>query len=557
MSYPLSDRLVATLREDMREEGGGADLHTRLLAATGLQGEAYLKAVANLLGLAFCVKPEKMQARFDLLGFAECQQHDCILVEDTLHHLYLVVADGFNAELRRWAYHRVTPPHRVAVTMPTALQAALAKHEHTHRAMSQLELQGSGADGEEKIIEISLTSIGQDASPVVQLVNSTLYDAVKSKASDIHFERSESGLHVKYRIDGTLLPAGDAPGSKLAEQAISRIKVLAELDISEHRIPQDGRFKVSMNGRALDFRVSVMPSIWGEDAVLRILDKQGMGDEWKSLKLDILGLEAQTMAAIRSLAREPYGLLLVTGPTGSGKSTTLYSALTEINDGSEKIITIEDPVEYQLPGVLQIPVNDKKGLTFARGLRSVLRHDPDKILIGEIRDGETAGIAVQAAQTGHLVFASVHANSAFSVLDRFLNMGIDSNSFVDSLIGIVAQRLIRKNCTHCSAPDTPSQELLDTIGRGFSKEEVAGWTFRRGTGCEHCRGTGYLGRRAIAEVLRMNDTLKASLGSGASPQESMKLAREQGFTPLRDAALRAVSRGETTIDEVNRVTILD
>lgn len=556
MTYALTEELVQALRQDLLDEGG-TDLQARIVEATGLQGELYLKAISSLLGIAYCVKPEKLKPCFDQLGFAECQEHDCILVQDSAQQLYLVVADPFDAKLRRWAYHRIAVPHRIALTQPAGLQAALAKHEHSHRAMSQIELRGGSADGEEKVIEISLTSIGQDASPVVQLVNSTLYDAVKSKASDIHFERSETGLHVKYRIDGTLLPAGEAAGSKIAEQAISRIKVLAELDISEHRIPQDGRFKVSMNGRALDFRVSIMPSIWGEDAVLRILDKQGMGDEWKTLKLDILGLDAKTMAAIRGLAREPYGLMLVTGPTGSGKSTTLYSALTEINDGTEKIITIEDPVEYQLPGVLQIPVNDKKGLTFARGLRSVLRHDPDKILIGEIRDGETAGIAVQAAQTGHLVFASVHANSAFSVIDRFLHMGIDTNSFVDSLIGIVAQRLIRKNCIHCVASDRPSKELLATISRNYSQSEHAKWTFKRGKGCERCRGTGYLGRRAIAEVLRMNEALKEAFASGKTPVECVKLAREMGFVPLRDVALRAVMRGETTIDEVNRVTIVD
>jgi general secretion pathway protein E len=341
----------------------------------------------------------------------------------------------------------------------------------------------------------------------------------------------------------------------MAEQIVSRIKVLAELDISEHRVPQDGRFKAKVNNRDVDFRVSIMPSIHGEDAVLRILDKQGGGDAFKSLRLETLGHEEQTMAAIRSLSHEPYGLLLVTGPTGSGKSTTLYATLSEINNGEEKIITIEDPVEYQLPGVLQIPVNDKKGLTFARGLRSILRHDPDKILVGEIRDGETANIAVQAALTGHLVLTSVHANNAFSVIDRFIHMGVEPNSFVDALIGVVAQRLIRKVCPHCVGDDHPSVELL--AASGLTRTQVGKWTFRKGAGCPACRNTGYLGRKAIAEVLRLDDDLKQAIAKHAPAVELKKIALSNGFISMRQIALNAVARGETTLQEINRVTFVD
>ncbi|HSC80301.1 MAG TPA: GspE/PulE family protein, partial [Chitinolyticbacter sp.] len=318
--------------------------------------------------------------------------------------------------------------------------------------------------------------------------------------------------------------------------------------------PQDGRFKVMMNQRDVDFRVSIMPSIWGEDAVLRVLDKQG-GDAFKQLRLDVLGHDEQTMAAIRNLSHEPYGLLLVTGPTGSGKSTTLYATLSEINTGEEKIITIEDPVEYQLAGVLQIPVNDKKGLSFARGLRSILRHDPDKILVGEIRDGETANIAVQAALTGHLVLTSVHANNVFSVLDRFMHMGVEPNSFVDALIGVVAQRLIRKICPHCITDDVPDDETLKVSG--LTREQVAGWRFRKGSGCQACRDTGYLGRRAIAEVLRLNDELKQGIAARGPAVEIKQLADRHGFISMRRVALKAVARGETTLQEINRVTFVD
>jgi len=388
----------------------------------------------------------------------------------------------------------------------------------------------------------------------VKLVNSTLYDALKTGASDIHLESAGNRLAIKYRIDGVLSQVGVAQGADMAEQIVSRVKVMAELDIAERRIPQDGRFKVRVKGREVDFRVSIMPSIFGEDAVLRILDKQTLADEFHGLRLDVLGFDEPTVAWLRKLAAEPYGMLLVTGPTGSGKTTTLYAILSEINNGRDKIITIEDPVEYQLPGILQIPVNEKKGLTFARGLRSILRHDPDKIMVGEIRDPETAQIAVQSALTGHLVFTTVHANNVFDVIGRFMHMGLDPYSFVSALNGVAAQRLVRMTCTECSIEERPAEALL--AASGVTEEQVEHWQFRTGKGCGHCRGTGYRGRKAIAETFILNDEMRELISTRQPVRAVKEAARKLGTRSLREAALDLVIRGETTLEEVNRVTFV-
>jgi general secretion pathway protein E len=330
---------------------------------------------------------------------------------------------------------------------------------------------------------------------------------------------------------------------------------MAELDISETRVPQDGRFKVRSRGREIDVRVSVIPSIFGEDAVLRILDKQALSDHLQGLTLTSLGFDNDTIVAIRRLSREPYGMLLVTGPTGSGKTTTLYAAISEINRGEDKIVTIEDPVEYQLPNVLQIPVNEKKGLTFARGLRSILRHDPDRIMVGEIRDPETAQIAVQAALTGHLVFTTVHANNVFDVIGRFLHMGVDPYNFVSALKGVVAQRLLRLNCLECSEPYAPSDELLEASG--IPLQQAVGFTFMHGKGCGACRGTGYKGRRAIGEVLRMNDELSEMIAARATGPALRAAAVRAGLRTMRVIALQMVRDGQTTLEEINRVTAVE
>jgi general secretion pathway protein E len=387
---------------------------------------------------------------------------------------------------------------------------------------------------------------------VVKLVNSTLYDSLKQGASDIHLESVPGGLVIKYRVDGVLTRVGGVQGADLAEQAISRIKVMAELDIAERRVPQDGRFKAAAGGREIDFRVSIMPSIHGEDAVLRILDKEHLSREMSGLTLETLGFDPAVRQTLRLLASEPYGMLLVTGPTGSGKTTTLYATLAETNRGLDKIVTIEDPVEYQLPGVLQIPVNEKKGLTFARGLRSILRHDPDKIMVGEIRDPETAEIAVQAALTGHLVFTTVHANNVFDVIGRFMHMGIDPYNLVAALNGVVAQRLLRINCPHCSEPVTPDAELLAVSALG----DTAGYRFRAGHGCGHCRGSGYRGRKAVAEVLMLDDELRELVVSRAPIRSVKEAARRRGFASLREVAATLVAEGHTTLQELNRVTLV-
>lgn len=413
--------------------------------------------------------------------------------------------------------------------------------------------QGDGA-AKAGVEELSLRTISEGTSPVVKLVNSTLYDALKSGVSDIHLEAGPGALVIKYRIDGVLTQAGGVSGTEMAEQVISRIKVMSDLDIAERRVPQDGRFKVSARGREVDFRVSVMPSIHGEDAVLRILDKQSLADEVKGLRLDRLGFDADSLVVMRRLSNEPYGMVLVTGPTGSGKTTTLYAAVTEINNGRDKIVTIEDPVEYQLPGVLQIPVNEKKGLTFARGLRSILRHDPDKILVGEIRDAETAQIAIQAALTGHLVFTTVHANNVFDVLGRFTHMGVDPYSFVSALNGVMAQRLVRLNCSHCSEDVAPDAAVLRDSG--LDPAAVKDFQFRTGRGCGQCRGSGFRGRCAIAEMLVLNDELREMI-AGREPIRRIKdAARRNGTRLLRDSAIELARTGATSLEEINRVTFV-
>jgi general secretion pathway protein E len=402
------------------------------------------------------------------------------------------------------------------------------------------------------ILSISISNIEATASPVVRLVDSTLYDALRSGASDIHMETQPGGMVIKYRLDGVLEVVKQIDGIDMAHQAISRVKVVSELDIAERRIPQDGRFQVVVDGREIDFRVSIMPNLFGEDAVLRVLDRKHLTGQFKALSLDTLGFDAGVSSFVREAAQLPYGLLLVTGPTGSGKTTTLYAALSEINTGLDKIVTIEDPIEYQLPGVLQIPVNEKKGLTFARGLRSILRHDPDKIMVGEIRDAETAHIAVQAALTGHQVFTTVHANNVFDVIGRFANMGVDSYSLVAALNGIVAQRLLRMNCPHCAvACDVPPDVRLRS---GLPAEGRAHARFQRGLGCAQCRGTGYKGRRAIAETLPMSDTLRDLMVQRAPLSQIRASARANGFTSLRDAAIALALAGETSVEEINRVT---
>jgi general secretion pathway protein E len=494
-------------------------------------------------------------AATDYLSLGEMLGHECILLRDPSDQVYLVVSDPFDTKLRQWADARITHPFSIAMARKADIGAWLASRESGLKAMESLApALAADANSGEDIEELSYRGISEDASPVVKTVNSTIYDALRANASDIHLESTPNGMNIKYRIDGVLGMVGSAPNVQMAEQIISRVKVMADLDISEHRVPQDGRLRVSMANRAIDLRVSIMPSVHGEDCVLRILDKQALSDQIKGLQLTTLGFDPAIAKVVRRLAAEPYGMLLVTGPTGSGKTTTIYAAISEINHGTEKIVTIEDPVEYNLPGVLQIPVNEKKGLTFARGLRSILRHDPDKIMVGEIRDPETAQIAIQSALTGHLVFTTVHANNVFDVLGRFMHMGVDMFGLVSALNGVLAQRLVRMNCAHCAEPVTPTvAQLADA---GLTPAGVHGWQFKAGKGCAHCRGSGYKGRRAIAELLLLNDEIRELMIARAPTRALKEAARRNGTQFLRDSALDVVRAGETTLQEINRVTLV-
>jgi general secretion pathway protein E len=471
---------------------------------------------------------DAVPAAFDLVPYAEATRRGCVALRGADGDVFIVLGNPFDLDTQDWLEERLAIPFRYRLALRQDVADFLARQEAEMRALdgAAAELQAGGA-AKDAAQDLSFETISETDSPVVRLVASTLYDAIKAGASDVHLETTASGLTIKYRVDGVLTPAESVPGTEVAEQVISRIKVMSELDIAERRVPQDGRFKARREGREIDFRVSVMPSVLGEDAVLRILDRRALSDQLKGLTLDVLGFDADIIGRMRSLSAEPYGMLLVTGPTGSGKTTSLYATITEVNKGLDKIITIEDPVEYQLPGVLQIPVNEQKGLTFARGLRSILRHDPDRIMVGEIRDPETAEIAVQSALTGHLVYTTVHANNAFDVLGRFMHMGVDPYNLVSALNAVLAQRLVRIYCPAC-----------------------------RGTGCAACRGTGYRGRKAIGELLVLNDELRELIIARAPARKLKEVARAAGTLPLREAAMRLVTNGETSLEEINRVTFV-
>jgi general secretion pathway protein E len=473
---------------------------------------------------------------FDVVAFAEASRRACVALRDAEGTLSVVLGDPYDLDTQDWLEERLGESFHYRVAHRLDVAAFLALHEEKLRALDGIsEKIGSGEGEREKSQEISFESAAEADSTVVRLVTSTLYDALKAGASDVHLESTGSGLAIKYRIDGVLTSVEAVPGAELAEQVVSRIKVMSELDIAERRVPQDGRFKARMrngaehlgDGREIDFRVSIMPSVFGEDAVLRILDRRSLSDQISGLTLEALGFEENMKKQLRALARQPYGMVLATGPTGSGKTTTLYALISETNKGQDKFITIEDPVEYQLPGVLQIPVNEQKGLTFARGLRSILRHDPDRIMVGEIRDPDTAEIAVQSALTGHLVYTTVHANNALDVLGRFLHMGIDTYNLVSALNAVLAQRLIRVFCKSC-----------------------------HGKGCAHCRGSGFKGRKAVGELLVLNDEMRELIIARAPARKLKETARANGTVPLREAAMQLVASGQTTQGEIDRVTFV-
>ncbi|MFA5907499.1 MAG: GspE/PulE family protein [Vicinamibacterales bacterium] len=449
-------------------------------------------------------------------------------------------------------------PVRVMVGARSAIEGMLKKSESSQRVLDeateefQIQVLKDDDSGDDNLTVERLTS---DSSPIIRLVDSTIYTAIQRRASDIHIETQDDAVYVKYRIDGVLQSAMRPIAKRFHSSILSRIKVMAELDIAEKRVPQDGRFRLRVPGKTIDFRVSVMPSVHGEDAVIRILDKQSMSEQFTELRLDILGFPEEELKRFRKYIREPYGMVLVTGPTGSGKTTTLYAALAEIRTIEDKIITIEDPVEYQLKGITQIPINEKKGLTFARGLRSILRHDPDKVMVGEIRDPETAQIAIQSALTGHLVFTTVHANNVFDVLGRFLNMGVEPYQFISALNCVLAQRLVRKICEACKAPVVIDPALL--AESAIDPEVAAKHTFYEGAGCIECSGTGFKGRMAICELLDLTDHIREIILDKRPISEVKRAAKEQGMRLLRESAVERVLNGETTLREINKVTFVE
>ena len=471
--------------------------------------------------------------------------------------LEIIVSDPTNLPLIDELALLLGAPVTVTVGTPSAIESILMRSESSQRVLDeatesfQLQLLREEETGEDSLTVERLTS---DISPVIKLVDSMIYTAIQRRASDIHVETQDDALHVKYRIDGVLQTAMRPMDKQFHGAVLSRIKVMAELDIAEKRVPQDGRFKLRMPGKTIDFRVSIMPSIHGEDSVIRILDKESISEQFSELRLDILGFPADELKRFRRAIAEPYGMVLVTGPTGSGKTTTLYAALAEIASSEDKIVTIEDPVEYQLKGITQIPINERKGLTFARGLRSILRHDPDKIMVGEIRDPETAQIAIQSALTGHLVFTTVHANNVIDVLGRFLNMGVEAYQFVSALNCVLAQRLVRTVCQECRRPVTIPEEQLREAR--IDTHAAARHTLYEGGGCIECGGTGYRGRTAICELLDLTDHLRELILDRRPTSEIKQAARDAGMRFLRESAVEQVLQGRTTLHEINKVTFV-
>ena len=441
-----------------------------------------------------------------------------------------------------------------------AIDVVLKKGDATQRVLQEaastfkISLIKETEQGEE-VLDLDRLATDSDMSPIIKLVDTIVYNAMESRASDIHIEARDRDVSVKFRIDGALYQKVDPIDIAYHQTLISRIKVMSELDIAERRIPQDGRFRVRYKGRTVDFRVSILPAVFGENCVIRILDKEQISEEFKNLSLEVVGFDEEDLRRFRLYIKEPYGMVLVTGPTGSGKTTTLYGALNEIRNEEDKIITIEDPVEYQLHGIMQIPVNEKKGLTFARGLRSILRHDPDKVMVGEIRDEETAQIAINSALTGHLVFTTVHANNVIDVIGRFLNMNVDLYNFVAALNCVLAQRLVRKLCPTCKRMYVPSDEELMESALPLDVRDKH--KFFMSVGCDACNHTGYRGRTAIHELLDMSDDIREMIIARKSGAEIRRQAEKEGLSSLRRAAIKKVYLGQTTLHEINRVTFVE
>jgi type IV pilus assembly protein PilB len=492
--------------------------------------------------------PAELMFRYN---FVPLEAHD--------HQLSIAVSDPSHVLVNDELSLLLGRKLQIRVATATQIGDLLKRTEQSQRVLDQategFTLQV--VDEEESDENITMEKLTRDTgvSPVVRLVDTVIFTALERRASDIHIETGNTEVVVKYRIDGVLQMAMAPLGKEWHATILSRIKVMSELDIAERRVPQDGRFRVRYKGRFIDFRVSIMPSVHGEDAVLRVLDKETLSEKFRNLTLDVVGFGPDELAHLRRYIREPYGMVLVTGPTGSGKTTTLYAAINEIKSEEDKFITIEDPVEYQVRGITQIPVNEKKGLTFARGLRSILRHDPDKIMVGEIRDQETAQIAIQSALTGHLVFTTVHANNVTDVIGRFVNMGVEPYNFVSALNCILAQRLVRVICENCKKPTRYDSEQLAELG--LDPEKWNGVPLYEGSGCLECSGTGYHGRTAICELLDLSDRIREMIIERRPTSEIKRVGKEEGMLFLRDSGLSKVRAGITTIREINKVTFIE
>jgi type IV pilus assembly protein PilB len=569
MTHPFRQRKLGEILvergyarpEQVQATPGEQRLGERLLQDNVVTPEQLAQALAEQFGLA-CVDLAKFTVPsnlFNLIPAHHAYQYGVLPYRLDGDVLEVAIADPLDiATLDRLERLSGCKVQLVLASRP-AIQAALKRSEGEAAVLKdvsedfRLVMVKETDEGKEETV--SLDSLGDTASPVAKLVNTLLHAALTKRASDVHIETYEKGITVKYRIDGVLYPATEMLDRRYHSALISRLKVMAELDIAEKRVPQDGRFKLRVGRRDIDFRISIMPSVFGEDVVIRILDKSSITEGIRSLRLDGLGMSPEILKKFRRITREPYGMVLITGPTGSGKTTTLYAALSELDAAEEKIITIEDPVEYQLDGIVQIPVNEKKGLTFARGLRSILRHDPDKIMVGEIRDTETATIAVQSALTGHLVFTTVHANNAFDVVGRFAHMGVDIYSFVSALNCVMAQRLIRLICPHCKHAVKVDADLLELSALDLQRHSSQKWY--EGAGCEHCHGTGYRGRAAITEFLDLSPRIRQMIVDRRPANELQATAIEEGMVTLRQSALAEVFAGRTTLKEINRVTFVD
>jgi type IV pilus assembly protein PilB len=475
--------------------------------------------------------------------------------------LEIAVADPRNLNMMDELALLLNKKLRIRVATLSQISELLKKTEQSQRVLEEvtegftLDVVADEGDSDETLSIDKLSASDSDIAPVIKLVDTTIFNALERRASDIHIESRDQEVAIKYRIDGVLHYAMPPIAKDWHSTILSRIKVMSELDIAERRVPQDGRFRVRYKNRLIDFRVSIMPTIHGEDAVLRVLDKESMSEKFAKLSLEVVGFSEADLVKFRRYISEPYGMVLVTGPTGSGKTTTLYAALSEIKNDEDKIITIEDPVEYQIKGITQIPVNEKKGLTFARGLRSILRHDPDKIMVGEIRDQETAQIAIQSALTGHLVFTTVHANNVLDVLGRFLNMGVEPYNFVSALNCILAQRLVRVICEFCRKQvHYPDSYLIES---GLNPVEWRDVPFYEGAGCFECGGTGFRGRTAIHELLDLTERIREMILNKRPTSEIKRAAREDGMTFLRESAILKMKKASTTLKEINKVTFIE